>query len=173
MEPGPDFLLLRGDFGLIVYDEALLPAGRYVFRTEAWLIPRSLAYPCGRSDNIAECYQNRHLVNSPHLPHVSIEIVGEVPNDLVLPSVISVTPNPGGDTLYIVGQRLDRARRVMFSPGVPGEFVIESDTQLRVGVPPTAEPGLLVVETTFGWILTESPSTLASRLPSAVRPGII
>jgi hypothetical protein len=61
----------------------------------------------------------------------------------------------------------------MFSPGVPGEFVIESDAQLRVGVPPTAEPGLLVVETTFGWILTESPSTLASRLPSAVRPGII
>ncbi len=174
VEPGPDFFVLRGDFGLIVLDEALLPAGRYVFRNEAWLIPRSLAYRCDAATNLAECFQNRHLVNNPQLPHASIEIIGEVPNDLLLPSVSSVIPNSANDTLYIIGQRLDRTTGVMFSPGVPGEFVIESDTQLRVGVPPVAEPGLLVVETTFGWVLTQSPSNPTSRLPSpALRPRTI
>jgi hypothetical protein len=100
--------------------------------------------------------------------------VRRLPRGTANPGVSSVIPNSANDTLYIIGQRLDRTTGVMFSPGVPGEFVIESDTQLRVGVPPVAEPGLLVVETTFGWVLTESPSNPTSRRPSpTLRPRII
>jgi hypothetical protein len=100
--------------------------------------------------------------------------VRRLPRSTANPGVSSVIPNSANDTLDIIEQRLDRTTAVMFSPSVPGEFVIESDTQLRVGVPPFAEPGLLVVETTFGWVLTQSPSNPTSRLPSpALRPRII
>lgn len=172
IDPGADFYVIDTGFGLIIHADQLLPAGRYVFQQDAVLIPRSLEHDCAGQPSMAMCYRNQHLSDHPDLPRFRLETTAVVPDDLRIASISQVATIPGTGTVAISGDRLDRTRRVMFAPGIPGDFHIESDTLLRVSIPDEAEPGLLVVETTLGWVLTSFDDS-ARRRSRLHRPIVI
>lgn len=157
-EPEIDFMVLTCDFGLVIFSDSLLPAGRYVFRRDVRIIPRNLAYGPSPGIPLAELYNNRNLCSHPELPCESIDVIGTMPENLILADVAQVNPPEAspGDVIKMSGARLDKTSRVMFSPGVPADFRIESESLLSVTVPQLAESGLVVVETKLGWVLIKN-----------------
>ena len=158
-EPGIDFLVMKCEFALVTLQEMLLPAGRYVFRRDVRIIPRSLTYDDSPGTPIPELCNNRNLVNHPEFPSQTIEVVCIVPDNLTLADVTRVDPPEArpGDEIRLSGSRLDHTTRVMFSPGIPAQFRIESESLLTVRVPEQSVTGLLVVETGLGWVLVADP----------------
>jgi len=165
--PDIDFFLINCGFALVSLDskEKQLPSGNYSFKHEVIIIPRS--YASDYSGYGPENYCNKNALSHPELLRSTVEVGFFVPGDLVLPEVMQVAPSEvrPGDQIHLHGSRLDHTTRVMFYPGIPAKYRIETESLITVWVPNIPDVndsiaqsktlGLFVVETSLGWIVID------------------